>query len=215
MMMSVYGNKELEEERAVCMAEAFDYVANSCGIDIGVFMDMFITSGYAARFEENDAAVVLGLSGAELVCRVIEESGLYFDFPSASGQYKAAPMEYWTGYFFEYLRYYSGKTFRNILENISMEEFSEYVLRLIQSNETEREAVLTGLLSFVEEPVRLQEIRKECGYSQRELSVRSGVNLRTLQQYEVRAKDINKAAASTLLALSDVCGCTMKDLMEG
>ena len=41
-----------------------------------------------------------------------------------------------------------------------------------------------------------------------------GVNLRTLQQYEIRAKDINKAAGATLLALSKVLGCRVEDLLE-
>ena len=51
-------------------------------------------------------------------------------------------------------------------------------------------------------------------YSQRELAEKSGVNLRTLQQYELKAKDINKAATTTLLALSKTLGCKIEDLLE-
>ena len=47
-----------------------------------------------------------------------------------------------------------------------------------------------------------------------ELAEKTGVNLRTLQQYENRSKDIGKAAGSTLLALSRVMGCRMEDLLE-
>ena len=43
---------------------------------------------------------------------------------------------------------------------------------------------------------------------------KSGVNLRTLQQYELKAKDINKAATTTLLALSKTLGCKIEDLLE-
>ena len=60
----------------------------------------------------------------------------------------------------------------------------------------------------------LQKLRKNCGYSQKELSLKSGVNLRTLQQYELRSKDINKAASGTLPALSKVLGCSIEDLLE-
>ena len=63
-------------------------------------------------------------------------------------------------------------------------------------------------------PTRLQSQRKICGYSQRELAGKVGVNLRTLQQYEIRAKDINKAAGVTRLALSKALGCRMEDLLE-
>lgn len=212
-MMNAY-DKEYIEECALCLAESFDYAANSCGIDIEMFMDMFITSGYAKKFEQKDPAVTLGLSGTELVCKTIEESGLYFDFPPAAVQFQMAPLEYWTGYFLVYLSEYTGKTFKNILENISISEFSDYVMKLLQADEEERKDILINLFSCVEEPVRLQEMRKECGYSQRELSEKSGVNLRTLQQYEVRAKDINKAAVSTLLSMANVLGCRIEDLME-
>ena len=53
-------------------------------------------------------------------------------------------------------------------------------------------------------PTRLQAQRKIIGYSQRELAEKVGINLRTLQQYEIRAKDINKAAGVTLLCLIHV-----------
>lgn len=63
-------------------------------------------------------------------------------------------------------------------------------------------------------PTRLQTQRKISGYTQKELAEKVGVNLRTLQQYEIRAKDINKAAGTTLLALSKVLGCRVEDLLE-
>ena len=50
--------------------------------------------------------------------------------------------------------------------------------------------------------------------SQRELAEASGVPLRTIQQYEQRAKDINKATASNLFALAQTLGCKAEDLLE-
>ena len=41
-----------------------------------------------------------------------------------------------------------------------------------------------------------------------------GVNLRTLQEYDNRAMDINRATGGTLTALSKVLGCQMEDLLE-
>ena len=69
---------------------------------------------------------------------------------------------------------------------------------------------------IIEEPTAptLQTQRKISGYTQKELAEKVGVNLRTLQQYEIRAKDINKAAGTTLLALSKVLGCRVEDLLE-
>jgi len=61
---------------------------------------------------------------------------------------------------------------------------------------------------------KLQALRKNSGYSQSELAARSGVNKRMIQQYEIGAKDINKAAGMTLLALARVLGCEVEELLE-
>ena len=52
------------------------------------------------------------------------------------------------------------------------------------------------------------------GLSQSELATQSGVNLRSIQMYEQRNKDINKANAETVYRLAKVLGCTMEDLIE-
>lgn len=49
---------------------------------------------------------------------------------------------------------------------------------------------------------------------QSQLSKLSGVNLRTLQQYENRSKDIQKVSGITLLSLSKVLGCNIEELMD-
>ena len=42
----------------------------------------------------------------------------------------------------------------------------------------------------------------------------SGIPLRTIQQYEQRQKNINKAQAEYLVALARVLCCEVEDLME-
>lgn len=61
---------------------------------------------------------------------------------------------------------------------------------------------------------KLQQQRKKCGYSQRELAQKAGINLRTLPQYELKSKDINKASMQTVLSLSLVLGCRVETLLE-
>lgn len=60
----------------------------------------------------------------------------------------------------------------------------------------------------------LKRIRSAYGCTQSELAKRSRVSLRSIQMYEQRNKDINKASAETILRLSKVLGCTMEDLVE-
>ena len=61
---------------------------------------------------------------------------------------------------------------------------------------------------------KLKHFRLISGCSQLELSKKSGVSLRSIQMYEQRNKDINKASVETLYRLSKVFGCSIEDLME-
>ena len=65
-----------------------------------------------------------------------------------------------------------------------------------------------------EEPTRLQFYRKLAGYSQKQLSVASGIALRSIQMYEQRNKDINKAQFATVHKLARTLGCGMENLLE-
>lgn len=60
----------------------------------------------------------------------------------------------------------------------------------------------------------LKRIRKENKLSQSKLSELSGVNLRTLQDYEQGHKDINGASALTVYKLAQALSCSMENLIE-
>lgn len=59
----------------------------------------------------------------------------------------------------------------------------------------------------------LREIRKSRKLTQRELAQRSGVNFRSLQDYEQGHKKLTSASGDILLRLSTVLGCTTEDLL--
>lgn len=59
----------------------------------------------------------------------------------------------------------------------------------------------------------LQKYRKAAGLTQLDLSVLSGVNLRTLQDYEQGRKPINQAAAVTVHNIAKVLGVTVEVLI--
>lgn len=61
---------------------------------------------------------------------------------------------------------------------------------------------------------KLKFQRKSAGLSQRELAERSGVPLRTIQQYEQRQKSINRAQAEYLVMLAKVLCCDVEALLE-
>lgn len=61
---------------------------------------------------------------------------------------------------------------------------------------------------------RLKTYRRLIGLSQVELAEKANVPLRTLQQYEQRQKNINKAQAEYVIRLADSLNCHPADLLE-
>ena len=83
------------------------------------------------------------------------------------------------------------------------------------------EADISKFIDIVDEKVKdyyketnLKKFRSTYGCSQSELAKLSGVSLRSIQMYEQRQKDINKASVETLYRISKVLGCTIEDLIE-
>jgi transcriptional regulator with XRE-family HTH domain len=60
----------------------------------------------------------------------------------------------------------------------------------------------------------LKTIRQSNNLSQSQLADKSGVNFRTIQNYEQGFKDINKAQAITLYNLAQALNVTIEDLLE-
>ena len=60
----------------------------------------------------------------------------------------------------------------------------------------------------------LKLLRQQNGLSQKQLAESSSVPLRTLQQYEQRQKNINKAQAEYLDMLSKALNCSIEQLIE-
>ena len=189
-MIRAYDNQYLDDAMK-CLGEAMDYVANCCRMDMDVFVVFFIGSGYAEQFSAGVPKYVSGLSGTELVMDVLTKSGRNIDFPQVQIDYGFSP-QYWCGWILAYYQWYTGRSFKEIQKYIAMQEIEKLYPTLHEASEKK----------FVDTVNRM--IRKK----------NPPISLRTLQQYEIRAKDINKAAGVTLLALSKVLGCRVEDLLE-
>lgn len=62
---------------------------------------------------------------------------------------------------------------------------------------------------------KLKIMRTGAGLSQRQLSELSGVNLRTIQDYESNGGQlVDRTNLRTLLNISKVLGCNIKDILE-
>ena len=104
--------------------------------------------------------------------------------------------------------------FKKIKGYLPMSEIYKLYPTLHEASEEKFVDVANSILKRKNIATKLQTVRKAVGLSQKELSEKSGVTLRMIQQYEQRAKDINKASAGNLFALARVLGCKAEDLLE-
>ena len=195
------------------LGEAFDYSATVLNISMDDFLDMFIISGIAEQFADGVPKFVSGLSGTELVWEVLSRINRNVDFPAPQTEYNYST-EYWCGWILAYYQWKTKKSFKEIKKYLPMSEIYKLYPTLHEASEEKFIDVANSILERKNLPTKLQTVRKAIGLTQKELSEKSGVTLRMIQQYEQRAKDINKATACNLFALAQVLGCKAEDLLE-
>lgn len=195
------------------LGEAFDFARNVCQIGLDDFFGMMVSSGVAALFERGTPKYVSGMSGTELALNVLEKSGIAVEKALVQTEYDCSP-EYWTGWIVAYFQWHTGRSFQNIHEVLSMREILGLYPTLHEVSEERAVDTLNSIIRKKALPTRLQTRRKNCKLTQRQLCEQSGVNLRTIQQYEGRSKDINKAAGATLRALAQALLCRIEDILE-
>ena len=179
------------------------------------FLQMFIISGYAVRFEKGDPCLTEGMSGIELHHRVMEECGLSRpDWPLPDLMDISTPA-YRTGRLLALYQRVRGLSFTDITAHMP---FSRLMSVCEAQGDMQEEKIYALLDRKIAErqpcSCRLQDRRRRLGLSQKELAAISGVNLRTLQQYETGAKDINKASAAKVAALSKALFCRGLQILE-
>ena len=143
----------------------------------------------------------------------MRKSGLEPGHIPAQVEYDCSP-EYWTGWIVAYFQWYTGRSFQSIREALSIREILRLYPTLHEVSEDRAVDTLNAIIRGKALPTRLQARRKKCNLTQRKLSEVSGVNLRAIQQYEGRSKDINKAAGATLRSRARALFCRIEDLLE-
>lgn len=195
------------------LGEAFDYAVNACHIPLDTFTRLFEDSSFSSYFSKGNPKYVSGMSGMELVIRLLESIDLDLKYPTNYIEYEYSK-EYWIGWILAYYQWTNGYTFKSILDLISVYELDQLYPTLHECSLEKCVETINQRIEKKNRPTKLQTQRKIYGYSQRELSIASGVNLRTLQQYELNTKDIKKASVETVLNLANALGCKIEDIIE-
>ena len=197
------------------LGDMLDYAVNDCGCVASDFFDRFIVSGIATLFEKGSPKIVAGLSGPELASEVAYRTqGERLTQASSDGLDKSP--EYWAGWILAYTQWYSGERFSDLKRGgLDISRVLSLYNPLHEADPSKFVAVAEDILQKNRENngSNLQRLRKLANMTQRELAEAAEVSLRMVQLYEQRRQDIRKAETASLLRLSGVLGCEVKDLL--
>jgi len=211
-MIRAYDKTYLEKAR-VALGRMLDFAVYDLGYDISEFFQLFLRSGLAHRFGAGDCSVLAGMSGVELAYRVLDSLQIPHDCAKPTYAVQKSP-EYWVGWALAYYQWETALPFSEIVEAVPIKEILALYSPYHEMDIRQFSQRINALYRQAKPETNLKAMRTRLGISQRELSLLSGVPLRTIQQYEQRQKNINKAQGIHLLSLSLALFCDVKDLME-
>lgn len=174
---------------------------------------MFLISSYPKRIGNGDLSVILGRSGIELTMDIYREIML-IDLEIEQVPRFQRTAEYWAGWAFAYYQWYSNRTFDEIFMVFSFEDIKERYHPLHEADITKFVDVIDKIIKNFFHDTNLKRMRKSMKLKQSELAEISGVNIRSIQMYEQRNIDINKASFETIYRLSKALGCPIERLFE-
>lgn len=194
------------------LGEMTEYACYACNVDIDYIFRCFVISGFADRFGCGDPRLVSGMSGTELYISIMEKCGVSRQWPKALVRYETDEY-YWIGYIMAMFQWRTGLSFRLIFNEISAKDLIKMYPALHTASDDRAVDSIEELYRKRALSSRLQTYRKMAGLTQAELSKASGVNLRTLQQYEIGDKDIRKASADKVISLAKVLHRSPEDMV--
>lgn len=211
-MIRAYDKLYLDKAQTA-LARMLEFAVYELDYSMEVFFDLFLKTGVADRFGTGDYELLVGMSGVELAYTVLEEAGKPVERKSV--RYSADRSEaYWTGWALAYYQWYTALSFAEITQAVPITEIAVMYTPYHEMDIRQFVDHMNELYVKANPDANLKRLRKAAGLSQNALAEDSGVPLRTIQQYEQRRKNINKAQAEYLVMLSQVLCCKVEDLLE-
>lgn len=211
-MIHAYDKVYLEKART-SLGRMLDFAVYELKLELMEIFELFIRSGIAERFGNGDYSLIAGMSGVELAYLVLEKSGCRTEHIQA--RYAAdRSEEYWTGWALAYYQWETGKSFAEINQYVPVSEVRALYSPYHEMDIRQFSDRMDELYRAAKPDTNLKLLRKRAGLTQKQLADFSDVPLRTLQQYEQRQKDINKAQGEYLVALARTLCCEVRDVME-
>lgn len=174
------------------------------------FLKRFIQSDVAQQFENGNPKYIAGKSGLELFLEVMEKTTGKSYNAKLIESYERSP-EYWAGWVLTHYQWYSGHTFKSILDTVPYDELIGLYGTLHEADVQKSYEVLDA--HFANSESKLKIARKHCGLTQEALANESGVSLNTIRAYERKSKDLNKAQVDIVMRLAKALKCEVSELL--
>lgn len=211
-MIHAYDKVYLEKARTA-LGRMLDFAVYDLGYDITDFFNLFIASGIADRFGTGDFTVIVGMSGVELAYEVLEQSGVTGERITPNYTVDRSE-EFWVGWALAYYQWETSMSFAEIVRYVPIRDIIALYLPYHEMDIRQFVDKVNAMYRVAKPETNLKLQRQKVGLSQRELAELSGVPARTIQQYEQRQKNINKAQAEYLVMLAKVLYCEVDALIE-
>lgn len=211
-MIHAYRETYLSKAQSV-LGGAFHYAVNTCGVSGSDFIKLFVASSVSKRMENGEPAYLAGKSGIEIVVEVIAET-MGKEIDKEPQVQMGRSREYWIGWAVAYYQWFSSRKYGDIFKVVTFEDLQNMYYTLHEADISKFVDIVDKRMQEFFPETNLKRIRIGYGCTQAALAKLSGVSLRSIQMYEQRNKDINKASVETIHRIAKVLGCTIEDLME-
>ena len=211
-MIHAYSELYLSDAQ-ILLANAFNYALNIIKMNVEVFSKVFASSKQAKNLEIGNPAIISGKSAEELI-REIFSFILSNDNLPENVFFQERTAAYWAGWALAYYQWYTMHSFKDVFTRVPLTE-------ILAMYEIYHEMDLTNFVEDLNKryneaslETNLKRIREARDLSQNQLAHLSGVKVRSIQLYEQKVNDIDKAQVQTLYKISRVLGCEIEDLLE-
>lgn len=208
-MTNAYDRNYLERAR-ISLGRMLDYAVYDLKYDLTEYWGLFLNSRVSKQFERGEVSVLVGKSGVELALMVIGAEKEYAKPVFMEERSK----EYWLGWALAYYQWKTSLSFSQITDFISIVEIRSMYSPYHEMDIRQFCDKLSELYTARKQQTNLKRRRLAAGLSQSQLASLTNIPVRTIQQYEQGQKDINKARAEYVIALSHALYCDPQALLE-
>lgn len=195
------------------LAIVIDYLAYFCKLKNDQIQNILSRSKSLNFFCLGHPTYLSGMSGIELAMKVASEFIDISNIEEYQPTFEKTP-EYWTGWVLADYCWYKCKTLGDVFYAIDYVKILNmyhlyHEMDITQFYETMDKYIKEGAIK-----TRLRIMRELNNLSQSQLAKKSGVSLRSIQLYEQRVNDIDKAQVQTLFKLAKTLNCSIEKILE-